>query len=543
MRATARRDRSQARKRAATLWLALLPVLAVLAFIGARYAAASGPIPITNCSNDQQIQQDAAQGGSYYFSVNCSVTLSKPLTVDSNLSLNADGHTAYLFSGTGYAYRVFNVNSGNLTLTGVQLNGSIYDIGGSGANGGTGANGGSGFSAGPLRGGAMSISPGAHVTLSGGAVRGVLKSEGGSGGNGGAQSSATSAGTDGGGAGDGGNVQGGAIYVAHGATLTVVHAPIYGSATSMGGSGGRAGSALCGPPDGTGGSGGKAGNVSGGAIYNAGTVTLENSLVTGTADSTAGSGGGGGGPPVNHYCSPAPPGGVAGNGGSSGAALGAGIYNSGTLSLNAVSLESNDAWSDAGAGGGSGYGPPGNGGSSGPAEGGAVYSTTSPLKACVTFSSDSVSTAAGAPGEQEYGSMAHGKAGTKGVASGPDTYGATFPACLIGLSVGNTRVLEPKSGSSTDARFEVTLSSSYPSAAVSVHYSTANGTATAAHGDYKPTSGTLTFPAGGALTESVLVPVHGTGLKKHANFYLVLSNPSGATLTKSKGTATIEPGP
>src|SRR5262249_52083825 len=62
------------------------------------------------------------------------------------------------------------------------------------------------------------------------------------------------------------------------------------------------------------------------------------------------------------------------------------------------------------------------------------------------------------------------------------------------VTVGNATCIEGNSGI-TYAYFPVTLSYGYPST-VSVHYSTADGSATAADNDYQPTSGTVSFPPG-----------------------------------------------
>ena len=71
------------------------------------------------------------------------------------------------------------------------------------------------------------------------------------------------------------------------------------------------------------------------------------------------------------------------------------------------------------------------------------------------------------------------------------------------VNIGNASVTEGQSGTQS-AHFTVTLSAA-SSQAVTVSYTTANGTA-AAGSDYEPASGTVTFDAGQTSTSiSVLV--------------------------------------
>ncbi|MGZ4694218.1 MAG: Calx-beta domain-containing protein, partial [Acidimicrobiales bacterium] len=115
---------------------------------------------------------------------------------------------------------------------------------------------------------------------------------------------------------------------------------------------------------------------------------------------------------------------------------------------------------------------------------------------------------------------------------------------LPNLTVSDPQVLRPLSGTA-QAVFTVSLNGPafFP---VSVAYATADGTATTAAGDYTSTSGTLTFPAGGASTRTVSVPITGsTSSGVSTSFGLVLSAPSAATLGDGAGTAQLisRPGP
>ena len=112
------------------------------------------------------------------------------------------------------------------------------------------------------------------------------------------------------------------------------------------------------------------------------------------------------------------------------------------------------------------------------------------------------------------------------------------------LTVSDPQVLRPLSGTA-QAVFTVSLNglSFFP---VSVHFATTDGTATAAAGDYTPSSGTLTFPAGGPTTQTVSVPITGsTSSNVSTSFQLALSAPSAATIADSVGTARLisRPGP
>ncbi len=95
--------------------------------------------------------------------------------------------------------------------------------------------------------------------------------------------------------------------------------------------------------------------ASGGAITNAGTLTLDDAAVTGNSAGNGGAGGGGGG------SSPFDGGATGGNGG-----LGGGIFNTGTLALTGVTVTGNRS----GNGGFGGFGVPGSTGAGSGANGG-----------------------------------------------------------------------------------------------------------------------------------------------------------------------------
>jgi VCBS repeat-containing protein len=89
--------------------------------------------------------------------------------------------------------------------------------------------------------------------------------------------------------------------------------------------------------------------------------------------------------------------------------------------------------------------------------------------------------------------------------------------------------------------FVFTVSLSQPShQRVSVRYATADGTATAAEGDYVPTAGTLNF-ARGQTAATITVQVNGTSVPEADESFLVrLSGASHATIGHGTGVGTIQ---
>ncbi len=105
------------------------------------------------------------------------------------------------------------------------------------------------------------------------------------------------------------------------------------------------------------------------------------------------------------------------------------------------------------------------------------------------------------------------------------------------MYVNDRSVVRATSGS-TNATFTVTLDAPAPSD-VTVHYATADGTATVAAGDYTATSGTLTFTPG-QVSKTVAVPTFPSARRAlNHTFSLVLSAPVGAVLGDPSGTARL----
>ncbi|TDT88397.1 chitinase [Azorhizobium sp. AG788] len=104
------------------------------------------------------------------------------------------------------------------------------------------------------------------------------------------------------------------------------------------------------------------------------------------------------------------------------------------------------------------------------------------------------------------------------------------------VSVADASVTEGASGI-TDLAFTVSLSKA-TTAPVSLHYATADGTATAGS-DYVAGSGTITFAAG-ETSKVVHVQVNGdTAVEANETLKLILSQPAGATIATGTATGTI----
>ncbi|HEY1189381.1 MAG TPA: Calx-beta domain-containing protein, partial [Gemmata sp.] len=105
------------------------------------------------------------------------------------------------------------------------------------------------------------------------------------------------------------------------------------------------------------------------------------------------------------------------------------------------------------------------------------------------------------------------------------------------LSVNSPSVSEGNAGTTTLA-FTVTLSAASANT-VTVNYSTANGTATTADGDYVTAAGSLTF-APGETSKTVNVTVNGdTTFEGDETLSLTLSSPANATIATGTGIGTI----
>jgi hypothetical protein len=130
-----------------------------------------------------------------------------------------------------------------------------------------------------------------------------------------------------------------------------------------------------------------------------------------------------------------------------------------------------------------------------------------------------------------------GSAANAAVADGQGQGTITNNDPMPSLSIGDAVVTEGNSGSVT-AVFTVSLSV-VSGASTTVHYATADDTATSGSGDYVPASATLTIPEG-AITGTIAITVLGDTLPEpHEAFLVDLSSPLSATLGDSRGQGTI----
>ena len=105
------------------------------------------------------------------------------------------------------------------------------------------------------------------------------------------------------------------------------------------------------------------------------------------------------------------------------------------------------------------------------------------------------------------------------------------------ISIGDVQVTEGNSGTIA-AVFAVTLSNPTDQT-VTVHYQTADNTATIANADYVTAAGNLSFPPL-ALSATVTVTVNGDTKREGNETFLVnLSAPTHATLADGQGVGTI----
>ena len=126
-------------------------------------------------------------------------------------------------------------------------------------------------------------------------------------------------------------------------------------------------------------------------------------------------------------------------------------------------------------------------------------------------------------------------ADAKGVATIIDN---DAPATTGSLSISSVSGSEGNATAGKKFSFAVKLDQP-SSQTVSVRYTTADGTASASSGDYRATSGTLTF-APGETTKYVSVTVYGDRVKEgHESFLVLLSHPVGAKIASTYAMGTL----
>ena len=369
-------------------------MVAVGCLILAQFA--SQATVVTNL-NQANLVAAIANGGIVTFSTNGTIALTSTLIISSNTTIDGDSRSVFI-SGSN-SNRIFYVtNNATLTLLNLRIingqstNGAgIFNAGGTvilsnsflsanfalgtaardGSNGGSGDDGGNGGVGTPGIGGGiynLGTVKITQCTVFGNVAAG---SNGGDGGNGGNDSLF---GGNGGRGANGAVGWGGAIYNQGTVFITNSTLQLNLAAGGDGGIGGTGGSA---PFPGEPGSGGIGASSFGGAIYNLGTVIVNNSTFF-----TNGAGGG-----VTAHA------GFESDGGNGGAAYGGGIYNLGSVAITNCTFTENflrggkggDVYSDDFI----------NGGNGGNANGGAIYNSNMVNIVSSTFATNNATGGAG----------------------------------------------------------------------------------------------------------------------------------------------------
>jgi hypothetical protein len=117
---------------------------------------------------------------------------------------------------------------------------------------------------------------------------------------------------------------------------------------------------------------------------------------------------------------------------------------------------------------------------------------------------------------------------------------ATWPALdAPSIEIADALAVTEGNTGTTSANFTVSLSAAYGQT-VTVHYATADGSATLAGGDYQAASGTLIFNPGEPLTQTVTVLVNGDRNYEYSeSFLLLLSDPTNAFVADATGVGAI----
>lgn len=355
--------------------------LGLLLYCLAVFSGAAQMHVVTNCT-ETALRAAMAEGGTVTFACDGIIAIDDTITNSTDTVLDATGHSVTI-SGRS-AYRVFfNHSNTSFTIMNLEIADGRSVLGGAGIynDGGTLSVRNCVFSNNVARGSSWLPDTGvAGSNVLGGAVfnGGMADIQGsifvtnlavGGAGTGGVNDSWTGC-KEGGNGGTGGSGYGGAIYNA--GELSLMNSAFSGNAAvgGVGGDGGRGGGGCIGGAKG--GNGAAAGSAFGGALCNAGVARLVNTTLSGNSSTGGGGGAGGsGGGFLSMY------GGDGGNGGTGGAGLGGAIYDLGgsclvtncTVALNAAIA---GAAGPAGYGGNATYGNGANGlpGQAGSASGG-----------------------------------------------------------------------------------------------------------------------------------------------------------------------------
>jgi hypothetical protein len=123
----------------------------------------------------------------------------------------------------------------------------------------------------------------------------------------------------------------------------------------------------------------------------------------------------------------------------------------------------------------------------------------------------------------------------RGVGTITDNDASALPSSISISSISST-----EGNATTGKKFYFGVTLDRPSSqTVSVRYTTADGSATAASGDYRATAGTLRF-APGETTKYISVTVYGDRVREgHEAFLVLLSHPVGATISSTYAMGTL----
>jgi hypothetical protein len=114
------------------------------------------------------------------------------------------------------------------------------------------------------------------------------------------------------------------------------------------------------------------------------------------------------------------------------------------------------------------------------------------------------------------------------------------PVVSIDPVASQTSVVEGSTGQHPTVTLQVTISQPFPSD-VTVHWATANGTATTSDSDYVAANGTVTFPANSISPQPVVVTVNGDAKPElNETFTVNLSNPVNAGIDLASQSVTIK---
>ena len=343
--------------------------------------ARAGTNNVPGCT-EQDFTNTIILGGYIAFTQDCSITLSATVPIQTETTLDAQGHNVTI-SG-GHQVQLFSVNSGPFTGIGLTFTG--------GSN---------------INGGALIVNSNATMIL----LNCILSGNAAAGTNGlagtpGSTNNSNGIGGNGGNGGPGTPGVGGAIY---NLGNTYLQNCILTNNSATGGNGGAGGDGGSAPNQGGNGGVGAAGAAgNGGAIYNGYNLTVTNCTFAGnTATAGAGGAGGKGGGGVFP--------GMTAAGGAGGKAGGAAIWNDANINITSSTFSGNQAQGGPGAAGGNqvnGVGSTGlNGGT---ASGGGIYSGWWGMIVNCTFYNNNIPGGGGGNGGDGSGTLSHGGNGGNG---------------------------------------------------------------------------------------------------------------------------------